>query len=281
MTTQRWDEATGGKYSKLSLDNSAHFGVSNPDLVPVSGAAGRTNASTWEDGHRHALAIAAGLEAGGMSQAGLTNAFVEHYLVDAFSAGHLFNKDDAMALGKANLDALPPDDLARLLKWVADPVFVRRQDVILQYEIRAAGRWRPFNQFFFRQFLQKAYDAAQPVVLNGLVKSAHDSLSAQGVVVKNAAHDPWLMRGDEHLADPDQDLTRQYCMEALEVGRANLKAAAAQGKDVNIDELVARVRGLFPVPPSSAAQPACARPSPLSPTPAPSPTPTRRCKRPW
>ena len=113
------------------------------------------------------------------------------------------------------------------------------------------------------------------------MKSAHDSLSAQGVVVKNAAHDPWLMRGDEHLADPDQDLTRQYCMEALEVGRANLKAAAAQGKDVNIDELVARVRGLFPVPPSSAAQSACARPSPLSSTPALSPTPTRRCKRPW
>ena len=252
VTTQQWDAATGGKYSEISLDNSAHFGVSDPALVPVSGTAGRTNASTWEAGHRQALRMAAGLEEGGMSQGGLTNAFVEHYLVDAFSAGHLFNKDDAMALGKANLDALPPDDLIRLLDWVADPVFAQRREVIQQYQVRVGGedvgRWETFGPFLFRQFLHQAYAVAQPVVLNGLVKSAHDSLSANGVWVENAAHEPWLMRGDEHLADPDQGLTRQYCMEALEVGRANLQAAAAQGKNVNVAALVARVRGLFPRP---------------------------------
>ena len=71
------ESATGGRYMALARKNVSHF--SN-----VTG--GRDNMSTWRDGHRAALRIAA---SGDANAAWAMNAAADHFLTDAFAAGHL------------------------------------------------------------------------------------------------------------------------------------------------------------------------------------------------
>jgi len=76
-STGQLERATGGRYIALASHNVSHF--SN-----VSG--GRNNISTWRDGHIAALRIAAAGDANG---AWAMNAVADHFLTDAFAAGHL------------------------------------------------------------------------------------------------------------------------------------------------------------------------------------------------
>ncbi len=71
------ESATGGRYMALARKNVSHF--SN-----VTG--GRDNMSTWRDGHRAALLIAA---SGDANAAWAMNAAADHFLAVAFAAGHL------------------------------------------------------------------------------------------------------------------------------------------------------------------------------------------------
>jgi hypothetical protein len=76
-STGQLEAATGGRYIALAQHNVSHF--SN-----VSG--GRDNVSTWRDGHRAALRIAA---SGNANAAWAMNAAADHFLTDSFAAGHM------------------------------------------------------------------------------------------------------------------------------------------------------------------------------------------------
>jgi Domain of unknown function (DUF4157) len=76
-STAQLEEATGGRYISLAAHNVSHF-------ANVSG--GRNNLATWRDGHAAALALAA---AGNANAAWAMNAAADHFLTDAFAAGHL------------------------------------------------------------------------------------------------------------------------------------------------------------------------------------------------
>src|SRR5262249_32064197 len=103
-----WDRATGRRYTQLNLQNRAHFAPQSAALIaPQPGTKpGADNRSTWTNYHTQALgeARSAGAEpnpserSNKLAQAKITNAFGEHYLADSFSAGHLFNKDDTVAV---------------------------------------------------------------------------------------------------------------------------------------------------------------------------------------
>jgi hypothetical protein len=75
--TKQLEEATGGRYISLAAHNVSHF-------ANVSG--GRSNLDTWRDGHAAALVLAA---AGNADGAWAMNAVADHFLTDAFAAGHL------------------------------------------------------------------------------------------------------------------------------------------------------------------------------------------------
>jgi hypothetical protein len=76
-STGQLEAATGGRYISLAQRNVSHF--SN-----VSG--GRDNVSTWREGHRAAIRIAA---SGNANAAWAMNAAADHFLTDAFAAGHM------------------------------------------------------------------------------------------------------------------------------------------------------------------------------------------------
>ena len=76
-STGQLEDATGGRYISLAARNVSHF-------ANVSG--GRNNISVWREGHAAALALAA---AGNASAAWAMNAAADHFLTDAFAAGHL------------------------------------------------------------------------------------------------------------------------------------------------------------------------------------------------
>jgi hypothetical protein len=220
-----WDKATGGRYTKLNLKNSPHFGPRNPALVapPAGVAAGEDNRSKFlayfaetVDHAQRAFEPAAQADPAKakelLDHATISAGFAEHYLMDAFSAGHLFNKDDFMAKLKTNLDALPKDKLAGLFDTVAKGVLADKASKDLLDKFETVDTHYGFHPNFSRDaalkgLLEKLYadpDGRQ-AMYSGLVKVVHDDLSTRdaggglvGVEVENAT-EKWVLSGDKTL----------------------------------------------------------------------------------
>lgn len=75
--TEKIESITGTRYLSLAKRNISHFSR-------VDG--GRNNIDTWREGHAAALVLAA---AGNANGAWAMNAAADHFLTDAFAAGHL------------------------------------------------------------------------------------------------------------------------------------------------------------------------------------------------
>lgn len=106
----QWDRATGGRYLKLAADNEEHFG-------PGRLSGGRDHRTAWQRYHTRAMLTtrAAALAAGGSSiavpaEAKLVNDFGNHFLTDAFAAGHLLAKKDLMVESQKSFQALSYTD---------------------------------------------------------------------------------------------------------------------------------------------------------------------------
>ncbi|MFD4602005.1 DUF4157 domain-containing protein [Streptomyces sp. NPDC058464] len=76
-STGKTEAVTGGRYLTLAAHNVSHFSNVGD---------GHNNIGTWREGHRAALALAA---AGQANAAWAMNAAADHFLTDAFAAGHL------------------------------------------------------------------------------------------------------------------------------------------------------------------------------------------------
>jgi hypothetical protein len=225
-----WDDATGGRYTRLNLANAAHFGPSNPALIKPPGGAGSTTDNRSEFVRYYSEAIVDAQSAhqhlgipdeqrmrDWLARSAIAAGFAEHYLMDAFSAGHLFNKDDFVATLRANLDALEPSGLSRLFGAVADGVLANpaSHDLLAHYEpVEGIGvgwfQWRPnFDKgWAFKSLLEHLYDDrdGRQAVYSALVKVVHDRLSTNdagagqiGVPVEND-FDSWVVSGDKTLA---------------------------------------------------------------------------------
>jgi hypothetical protein len=104
VSTAEWQKATDKQYLKLAAKNSSHFAPPNRKLITGSKSGGEDHFNTWGKWHYAALNIAAKSRKGKRRDEALAvNAFGDHFLTDAFAAGHLFNKDDAMAQFNARL----------------------------------------------------------------------------------------------------------------------------------------------------------------------------------
>lgn len=243
-----WDTATGGRYNRLNLKNDAHFGPSNPALVaPSPGGSGQDNRAEYKRYYSESLIHAQEAFDGHgalppdekrrkelLDQSRLAEGFAEHYLMDAFSAGHLFNKTDFIAHLAENLDKLSEKQMSTLFENVAvrvlrDPAC---EALLGQYEPAEDSilGWHPnFDRpAAFKKLLEGLYKDAEgrQAVFGALVKVVHDRLSTApapgglvGIEVEND-FGSWILSGDRTLATSPE--TQLRIDKAIELSRSLL-----------------------------------------------------------
>ncbi len=209
ISTDRWQKATNGRYLGLAAKNEPHFAPPNADLVTVSGQSTGDHKQSWEENHRKAIASA---RAGNKDQAWMQNAFANHFLTDAFSAGHLFNKRDVMekfnnqlpATGKGN-DREFTKGSKSFFDSIAKAAFVGDVDAeFSKYEtaethygfhpnINSASR--------FSALLQGIHMEKPELLESAVAKGVHDNLNTHpgGIPVENALSEQWPLSGDGTL----------------------------------------------------------------------------------
>jgi hypothetical protein len=242
-----WDDATGGRYTQLNLRNAAHFGVSNPDLVKPPAAGGSTQDNQAEFKRYFSESIVDAQEAYNdiglpdperrqrfLDRSMIAAGFAEHFIMDAFSAGHLFSKDDFIAHLKGNLDALSKSQTASLFSAVAKGVLADpgSRELLGNYEPGDTSilGWHPNfdREFAFNALLEGLYEdpEGRQAVYSALVKVVHDRLDTHdaggglvGVEVEND-QGAWVMSGDRTL-DKSPETQRRIDL-AIEESRALL-----------------------------------------------------------
>lgn len=264
VSEKDWDDATGGRYTELNLKNAPHFSPRDAALLapPAGMAPSKDNRSTWSYYHEQALALArkAALEKDRTTReelyarARLINGFAEHYLEDAFSAGHLFSKADALGVIQQNMARLTSKELNLVLKYVADWIWniPALSAMISQYETDTFAGWDISSASRFQAVLEGIHEARPDAVANAIIKAIHDKLNtwkdggALGIPVEND-YDKWLLSGDRTLST--SPMTQTYVAKALEQGRANLRLAyesSAVASIPNDTELAKKVLTYFP-----------------------------------
>ncbi len=101
VSNQRWNDTTGKRYLELADVNYAHF--SPPAVLGMTDATSQPdNKRAWEKYHEQAIAEMRAIVAANPNSSPApygpltTNAFGDHFLTDAFAAGHLVNKEVVM-----------------------------------------------------------------------------------------------------------------------------------------------------------------------------------------
>lgn len=254
VSTQRWQLATHDRYGKLAEKNEAHFAPSNPTLVTVSGQSTADHEQSWELSHRKAVAAA---RAGDKDKALLQNAFGDHFLTDAFSAGHLFNKRDVMEQFNSQLPVIGKGDDRKFTRAgkqffdaIATQAFVgpvaaefKKYETFkthagLHLDIDSAG--------MFSRLIQEVH-IAQPDLLEGAaVKGIHDTLNKApgGIMVENALGDKWQLSGDNSL----NEKTLAIMHRAVAQSQQNVIAAFRSTAAPDYPALVKQVWDFTPQP---------------------------------
>jgi hypothetical protein len=217
-----WNKATGGRFVKQALANESHFSPSNPAFAPATHAGSPNNKSEWEKFHGQALGSS---QSGDRDKAYELNAFADHFLTDAFSAGHLINKFDVMEKFKSGITIKGPgpmtakselSDVSKVFfDQIAKAAFVGNVKTLYsQYETKEYKGvvFRPNidSEDRFSTLLQGIYVSEPDLIANSVAKSVHDDLNtkAGGIDVENNKGDTWPLSGDRTLNQ-----------QTLEVGR--------------------------------------------------------------
>jgi len=216
-----WQKTTSGRYVKLAFDNFAHFAPTDPTLTAtVKGADPRDHRMMWEQYHLRAVKLAkAATNSRDLQRALAINAFGDHFLTDAFAAGHLFNKADVSERfnakfmnAKGELSALGASFLKTLAQrsWFGPlKEAFSKHETVAKEGLHLWG-WIVFAHHHnidsagdFEQFLRAIHEAEPKFVGDGLVaRVVHDKLNHYpgGLPVSNAAGDkPWNLTGDDTL----------------------------------------------------------------------------------
>jgi hypothetical protein len=259
---EEWDRATGNRYLHLAEGNYDHFAPAS--LLDLPGTQTQPDhRQRWEEHHRRALREKAALvlahpASTPFAMAPLTvNAFGDHFLTDAFAAGHLVNKELLMARFRSRFfsgSALTPVG-EEFFEKVADRAWTPRVESAMSRlepsspplcaygwclpvrpNIRTAG--------MFAEVLKQAAAAEPAKIANLAVKVLHDRLNRDGVDVVNDAGDSWRLTGDGHLTARTLEIMRR----AVDQSVANLDDGSILASNANHDPLVARVWRYTPRP---------------------------------
>jgi len=261
VTTAEWEKATRGRYLKLAEKNTAHFAPSNPPFVPATGAARHAadHKSEWEKHHAEALTAA---QAGQRDKALAVNSFADHFLTDAFAAGHLVNKVDVTEKfkGQLGMDAagkeFTPSSVAFFDAVAADAFVGSVAKEFSDYETVTyeGGFFRPNinSADRFSKLLQGIHKKEPDLVANAVAKGVHDRLNTLpgGLPVENNKGDHWELSGDGTLNAHTRDVARQA------VARSQLNVLSTLGLigPLNLPELYQRVWDYTPRPDAAGAK---------------------------
>jgi len=205
VDTPRWMKATKGRFLDLAAKNEAHFAPPNADFVAVSGHSSADHKGTWEAKHRKALDTA---RAGDKDKALLQNAFGDHFLTDAFSSGHLFNKRDVMDKFDNQLPTKGAGKDREFTKGsqtfflaIANAAFVG--DVAKEF-----SKYETFERMYgfhpninsadrFSSLLQGVHLERPELLESAVAKGVHDKLNTTpgGVPVDNVLGEKWQLSG--------------------------------------------------------------------------------------
>ncbi|MEO5901048.1 MAG: hypothetical protein ABIR68_13120 [Ilumatobacteraceae bacterium] len=237
-----WDDDTGGRYLKQAKSNDTHFG-------PGPRSAGRDHKTVWENNHIRALATVRATVANAANssvpipeQAQAINAYGNHFLTDAFSAGHLISKEDVMAEAKANFDSLDNTEAWWQVYFHRND-FTDRVAAMVMSDPKAASAFsgyqlklimaRDVTAHRLSELLYQFAGRESELFYSNIVKSIHDNLNhaiahpgtTTPVQVENDRGMNWSLPGDTTLEQSPRTL--EIINLAIAQAETNLDEAAA------------------------------------------------------
>lgn len=241
-TDTDWQSATGGRYLKLAEDNFAHFAPPNSTYISSFSSSKPNHKSEWEKYHQRAIGVMrAGKDSTVVDGALAVNAFGDHFLTDAFSAGHLFNKDDlseyfksrVLSGGKVNTDGVKMFDniAAKAFTGKLKEAFSKHETV----ERKGFGIFRPNidSADIFSKLLQGIMEQQPDIIGKTMVaKLLHDALNSHsgGVPVTNKKGDTWNLTGDDSLNKANLEMMRKAVKQSI----INLSDSVADKSPVSV-----------------------------------------------
>jgi hypothetical protein len=228
VSNDEWERVTRKRYLQLAEKNYEHF---SPNLLTFSPAALKAkafgdNKGAWQSHHRWAIEAMQKLflESGNVSVFPewplILNAFGDHFLTDAFAAGHLVNKEAIIEVFKANffsggtLTSAANDFFGK----VADAAYVgpvkakfSELETVEWYRILGVPIFHPniTSAERFAKVLQGVAEKAPEQIGNLAVKAIHDRLNRDGMDVSNGAGDSWRLTGDGTLNRRNLDIIQK------------------------------------------------------------------------
>jgi nucleoid-associated protein YgaU len=247
VSEDEWIKATNGRYTKLAGKNVAHFAGKSQDGDFDAGGDG--NRRQWWTFHIQALRSA---QANKMDEAMQNNAFADHFLTDAFSAGHMINKSAIMDRAKTALNAsatLRAFEVQVARGILADPLGATLGN--FEANPGAFSRWTAMTEQSLADVIDRIRYWKGDYFYSTFVKAVHDKLNTDitgpdgGVEVENLKGKKWRLAGDKTLAASPQTL--EFGREAVAQSRANLKQAEGQ-KQIDLKKLADQVWAWVPRP---------------------------------
>ena len=257
-----WDKATGGRYLKNAQKNESHFGPSNATFAPVSGKSSADHKSEWEKNHEKALGRS---QIGDKNDALTINAFADHFLTDAFAAGHLINKSDVMEKFEGNMPKTPSgkeftapskaffDAVAAGAFTGAVQTAFSKEKTVACFSIWGDNPEAPCTDVTtvhakindtktFSKLLQGIHMKEPSLFENVVAKGVHDNLNAAGVPVENNKGDKWTLSGDKSLNAKTLEVGRK----AVAQSQMNVLGVFKQTQTLNLPPLFKKVWDYVP-----------------------------------
>ncbi|HEY5934753.1 MAG TPA: DUF4157 domain-containing protein [Kofleriaceae bacterium] len=210
--TKKWTDATNGEYATEVLANEKHF-------APSAGDGGKNFRDQFITGFANGLEVTA---SGDTDRGRLLGYGAEHYIQDAFSAGHqvaardIEQEVDATVryLGEATALAVP----------IAMKVYNAKANVIRCYDVRRPGKldFHPIELLDFIDIAMiGAFFKGNAGIADGVRRFVHEQLET-GVEVRSDAHpQPFVLLGDHDIGE-----------DAAEEGVLALQVALHEGREL-------------------------------------------------
>ncbi|GGQ70089.1 hypothetical protein GCM10010166_44910 [Couchioplanes caeruleus subsp. azureus] len=243
VTTLDWNSATHGRYLRLAEDNAEHFAPAAL-LGDPAPADARNHRDAWETHHRQAIgearrAAAETPDASVLPEWALVvNAFGDHFLTDAFAAGHLFNravlaeKFAARFYRDGDFTDAARDFFTRVAGKATIGALTQKFSVLqgIDHPVKIWGLTLPLQPTMFTTLIEVAARTKPDLVAGLVAKALHDHLNRTGVTVTNEVGDgPWRIYGDGHL-DP---VTLGVMRRAVQQSVADVNEAMTATLDVD------------------------------------------------
>lgn len=241
VRNEEWDSATHGMYLKLAENNYEHFSANyffpSASFAKAVHSKGN-NKSAWQAHHRHALNEARKLMGDKKVSSNdvvlewplIINAFGDHFLTDAFAAGHLVNKEEMIALFKDNFmngSNLKPE-ADTFFEQVAKEAFVG--EVAQKFSVLETANypvcfwgicipWHPNinSASRFKSLLVEAVKQQPDRIANFALKAIHDRLNRDGVEVTNGyGIAPYKVFGDGRADKTTLDNVRKAVQQSID-----------------------------------------------------------------